>query len=83
MIAEAIMHWCGWTDVWYARPRTLWQSLVWGERWHVGVWTGPHFALLCVKHCDTTGEAERCLSPGSRTILGAAFKSLLKLRRYG
>lgn len=82
MLAEIIMHRMDWGDVWYAHPgvrgwwRDLWRYLRWDGRWMVGVWTGPQRDLICVRHCDTNEEAERWLSPGSHTILGATLKAL-------
>ncbi len=82
MVSEVVMHWMGWSDVWYAHPgargfwRDLWRYIRWEGRWHVGNWTGPQNDLLCVRYCDTNEEAERWLSPGSRTILGAVLKAL-------
>lgn len=51
------------------------------HRWHVGVWTGPHKDLLCVKYCDTVEEAETWLSPGGSTATVAAVKAWLKSMR--
>ena len=74
---ELIFHLMGWTDIWYAHPGTLRLALKDG-RWHAGVWTGPEYDLLCVRHATTNEEAECFLSPGSRTIPGAVFRSVLK-----
>lgn len=72
MLAEYIMHKIGWTDVWYAHPGPLGFPL---PRWHVGIWNDD---LLCIKKVTTGEDAEQFLSPGSRTILGATIKAVLK-----
>ncbi len=76
MIAELIMHYSSFGDVWYAHPGRLINAIRWSGRWHVGNWTGPQHDLICVKNCSTNAEAERWLSPGGRTILSAAIKAL-------
>jgi len=76
MIAEWIMDCMGWTDVWYAHPGP-WRT---PKRWHAGIWTGPQLDLICVRRCDTNAEAERCLSPGASTILGAVLAAYCKAR---
>jgi hypothetical protein len=48
------------------------------NRWMVGVWTGPDYDLICVRHCYTKEEAERWLSPGGTTPEIAALKSVWK-----
>jgi len=86
VLTEIIMHACGWTDAWYAHPGPGMLRAVDGVRWggcfYVGVWTGEHCDLLCVRKCKTNPEAERNLSPGSATLLGAALKALaIRLRK--
>lgn len=74
MIVECIMHVMGWDTVWYAAPRTFYQSLKWGERWHVGIWYDD---LVILKIVDGE-QTDKWLSPGGRTILSALLKSLWK-----
>lgn len=65
-------HAAGFTDIWYAHPgpepyedyQPGGAREKFGPRWHAGVSTGPHHALICVKPCTTHEEAERSLSPG-------------------
>lgn len=42
----------------------------------VGIWSGPHGDLLCVRDCETREDANRWLAPSGRTILHACMKSL-------
>ena len=91
MIAETLMHFCGWDAVWYCDicsdddPEELrrgWRELIPAkDGCLVGTWTGPDRDLLCVRECDTTEEAERWLSPAGRTILHASLRSLYVLLR--
>jgi hypothetical protein len=69
MIAELIIHYVGWTDVWYA------------QRWHVGFSTGPDKDLVCVRHSVTADDAEEALSPSGYTVLHATVLSAVKLVR--
>lgn len=78
MINELLIHLLRFDAIWYAHPGRLKYAITWDGRWHVGVWTGPHGDLICVKHCDTREEAERYLSPGGRTILAATLKAWKK-----
>jgi len=80
MISELLIHWFKFTDVWYAHPGKLRHAILWGGRWHVGFYN-YEIDLICVKRCKTNEEGELYLSPGSRTILGATIKAILKLRR--
>ena len=79
MIAEIIIHYMCWEAVWCVTDYPLYGPFHHG--WFVGDWTGPDHDLICVRRCDTKEEAERCLSPIARTILGAAVKSWLTLHR--
>jgi len=79
-MSELIMWIYGWDAVWFANPGFSIGSLRWPGLFHVGVWTGPQNDLICVRHAKTSEEAEELLSPCSRTVLGAAIKSALKLR---
>lgn len=85
MLTELLMHRMGWDAVWYtgSAPSVWYAVQAWwrGDVCFVGTWTGPQNDLLCVRRCDTAEEAERCLSPGARTILGAALKAWWKARR--
>lgn len=87
MLSEVIMHRMGWTHAWYAHPGPL--SLRWTRevlvrgRWMVGVWTGAHNDLLCVKQCTTDAEAETYLSPAAPTVLLACLAALWKSHRLG
>jgi hypothetical protein len=76
MLTELLMDLMGWTDAWVlGRSRISWHP--WRrDSAHVGVWTGPHHDLLCVRHCETNEEAEAWLSPSGRTILGATLRSM-------
>ena len=78
MITEYMMHRFGWADICYFGPRTFFQSLKWGERWHIGVWTGPQNDLLCLKPCKTNEECEIWLSPGGTTIKLAMIGAISK-----
>lgn len=81
MLAEYLMHRYGWDAVWYADTHSFLTTLLWGDRFHVGVWSGPDKDLLCLKRCETREEAERWLSPGGVTIGVALLKAMLKYRR--
>ena len=86
MIAETLMHFCGWDAVWYCDVRSdgdpeelrqWWREIIPAkDGCLVGTWTGPDGDLLCVRECDTAQEAERWLAPPGRTILHAAVRSL-------
>jgi hypothetical protein len=79
MKLERLMHDAGFTHIWYAHPGP--KNFRWRDRWHAGVWTGPHADLLCVKKCDTKEEAEKWLSPGSSTIDGAIKAAVCLLEK--
>lgn len=89
MVSEVVMHWMGWSEVWYAHPgtrgvlRDCWRYLRWDGRWHVGNWSGRDRDLLCVRDCGsmTLPEADPYLSPGSRTIMGATFRAVWRYWR--
>lgn len=80
MMIELLMHLWGFDAVWYAHPGSLSLAIKNG-RWHVGLWTGPHGDLVCVRHCDSRTEAEKHLSPGSRTVMSALIKAIYLRRR--
>lgn len=80
-----LMYAMEWDSIWFVGSAPRWTTGVrwWfkhGDTFFVGVWTGPQRDLICVRHCDTNAEAERWLSPGSRTLWGAALKSLWRVR---
>jgi hypothetical protein len=83
MLTELLVHVLQWDAVWYAHPGGCLPRLGrhWGGRWHAGVWTGLDGDLICVRRCDTKGQAEKHLSPGSRTVLGAVLKAAWKRYR--
>lgn len=80
------MYRMAWDAVWFTGSAPRWTTaLYWwwrtGNTCFVGTWTGPDRDIICVRRCDTAEEAEAALSPGSRTILGAALKAWWKARR--
>lgn len=93
LLLDWIMHRNGWDMLWYIpgynrlQPPRAWRP----GTWFVGVCTGRHNDLICIKHsCEhPPGEhsrqciekADRLLSPGARTLWGACLRSYLKLRR--
>lgn len=94
MISEILIHRMGFSTIWYAHPGPYWydwqtfpkkirSAIRWllDTRWHVGIWTGPNGIDFCVKPCSTHEEAEEYLSPGARTIFGAAIGAWLKRKR--
>lgn len=81
MLAEYLMHSFGWDTVWCPSHWSFLKNLLLGDRYRVGVWTGPDKDLLCLKKCATKEEAERWLSPGGVTMGVAFLKAMLKYRR--
>lgn len=82
ILVQWLMNRCGFDSVWCCHGISVWWDIrVGGRPWHVGVWTGPEKDLICVKRCETNGEAKQWLSPGSRSLLIAAIKSALLRRR--
>jgi hypothetical protein len=71
-------HDAGFTHLWYAHPGGT-EHNRFGKRWHAGMWTGPDGDLICVRPCETSVEAERCLSPGADTP-AAAVQAALELK---
>ena len=81
MLIEYLMHSFGWDAVWCPDSTSFLYNLLSGDRYIVGVWTGPDKDLLCLKRCETTEEAEWWLSPGGPTIGIALLRAVLKHRR--
>lgn len=81
MLAEYLMHRFGWDTVWCPKSPNFLRNILWGDRYIVGVWTGPDKDLLCLKKCETREEAERWLSPGGVTMGVAMLKAIVKYRR--
>lgn len=61
--------------------RNLRSALNLGSRWFVGVNTGPHGDLVCVRPTMRSDLADELLSPAASTLAGAVFESWWKLRR--
>jgi len=79
VIAEFLMHVAGFDAIWYAHPGKY--SFFSDGRWHAGHWSGPDGDLVCVRMCATKEVAEKSLSPGSHTVVGALLKALV-VRRH-
>lgn len=77
MFTERLMQSLGWESVW--APDAGDRLLTRPRSYYVGTWTGPDHDLLCVRRCETSAEAERCLSPVGHSILFAAVRSLMLL----
>ena len=88
MLAEIIMDYYGWDEVWCAGVRhpdnpppgreTCW--LPWhvfrSRSFMVGVLTGKDNDLVCVKKCSHDEDPETFLAPAGRSILTATLKTL-------
>ena len=78
----------GFTNIWYSNPwpiGTVPTHDTPGQRWFIGVWTGPDRDLLCLKKCETIAEAEIWLSPAGwdiRHALEGAIKKLEMLKDF-
>lgn len=86
VIAQILMSHLGWSDAWFPNAQTREDPDPLHRWWHnvipplgscfVGVWTGPHGDMLCVRRCFTRKEARRWASPPGRTILHATLRAL-------
>lgn len=84
MLAEWLMERYGWDAVWFLGSNGLRRGpfrFLGPGTCLVGTWTGPDADLLCVRQCDTSEQAEACLSPEGWTITHAALRAWIKRLR--
>jgi hypothetical protein len=77
------MAYYGFSDIWYSNPWPIGSSPTEDipcYRWHVGVWTGPHRDMLCLKQCLTNDEAHAWISPAGEDIQDAIKKAIARLK---
>jgi hypothetical protein len=76
-------HDAGFSDIWYANPgpaKAGRPDYALEPRWFAGVWSGPDYDVVCIKHCISKTEIERLISPPGHSPEEAVELALTKLR---